>query len=59
MDLGRADSSSEARMRKRFTILLLSGIVMGWLWGCSTRESGPRKIDRNPFKERKMSAPRP
>jgi hypothetical protein len=36
----------------------LVGLCLCVGWGCSTRETGPKKIDRDPFKERNMKAPR-
>jgi hypothetical protein len=46
-------------MRKWLALLLLFGLGLGLSLGCSTHETGPKKIDRDPFKERNMKAPRP
>ncbi len=46
-------------MRKRLTLVLLLGLGLGLVVSCSTRETGPKKIDRDPFKERNMKPPRP
>jgi hypothetical protein len=45
-------------MRLRVVRAVLLGLCLCVASGCSTRETGPRKIDRDPFKERNMKAPR-
>jgi hypothetical protein len=45
-------------MRLRLLRAVLIGLFLWIAWGCSNRESGAKKIDRDPFKERNMKAPR-
>jgi hypothetical protein len=52
------DSSGEDTMRKRILCATLVGVCLCCLWGCSTRESEPKTIQRDPFKERRMSPPK-
>ena len=55
----RSDSPGEDAMPKRIVCVTLVGLFVCWLWGCGTRETEPKKIDRDPFKERNMKAPKP